>query len=97
MVGARSNVYVKHETQGGTENVADSGTVGDKCSEELRPMLLECGYSLVDVAILRVHKGSRYSLEEQIQGVLGILRGGIQQQTALTRLTEKKHLNVNID
>ena len=50
MVGARSNVYVKHETQGGTENVADSGTVGDKCSEELRPMLLECGYSLVDVA-----------------------------------------------
>ena len=33
MVGARSNVYVKHETQGGTENVEDSGTVGDKCSE----------------------------------------------------------------
>ena len=93
MVGARSNVYVKHETQGGTENVEDSGTVGDKCTEELRPIL----YSLVDVAILRVHKGSRYSLEEQIQGVLGILRGGIQQQTALTRLTEKKHLNVNID
>ena len=49
MVGIRSNVYVKHETQGGTE-IEDSGTVGDKCSEELRPMLLECGYSLVDVA-----------------------------------------------
>ena len=50
MVGVRSNVHVKHETQGGTEIDEDSGTVGDKCSEELRPMLLECGYSLVDVA-----------------------------------------------
>ena len=34
VVGIRSNVYVKHETQGGTENVEGSGTVGDNQDEQ---------------------------------------------------------------